>query len=400
MSTSSEQPKDNTTPEKPQIYKKLVQRVSKGKVKNLPTFTEILQENNKFLFKKNSPKKTNSPKKKFNQRPHLKKKESLNLSSQNQKRFSASIRELDYNTYRAFKMSIDEQKNNISKNNKSTNEILNNQHNITKVPFGLKSKRFDWQTGIEKNYLDELYGNNKNYAKRKKSINWEGFLNKETNDDINNIKRNNYAHIYSTIINLNSKRTIEPQRDIIPEIKTKASKKFINRSSSTGSIISLFNRTPNIKNIPINENITKGNNLFSDEFFNGFFFKKSKRSVDLDKFKKNGYAGLTKEKKSDDSFLYKNKNNNNFYHYGFKERIKREKNDLMYKKNSRNINFDLYNNNDNIIHFTNELKHSQLMRIKNNISDIFFIKGGKEKIFQNFKKNQLTYTFDYSQNQF
>ena len=74
MSTSSEQPKDNTTPEKPQIYKKLVQRVSKGKVKNLPTFTEILQENNKFLFKKNSPKKTNSPKKKFNQRPHLKKK--------------------------------------------------------------------------------------------------------------------------------------------------------------------------------------------------------------------------------------------------------------------------------------------------------------------------------------
>ena len=72
----------------------------------------------------------------------------------------------------------------------------------------------------------------------------------------------------------------------------------------------------------------------------------------------------------------------------------------MYKKNSRNINFDLYNNNDNIIHFTNELKHSQLMRIKNNISDIFFIKGGKEKIFQNFKKNQLTYTFDYSQNQF
>jgi hypothetical protein len=269
-----------------------------------------------------------------------------------------------------------------------------------KVPFGLKSKRFDWQTDIERNYLDELNGNNKNYNKRKNTLNWEEFLNKkEINNKTNNIKKNNYAHIYSTILNLNSKRTIQPQRDIIPEIKKKASKKFINRSSSTGSIISLFNRTPNIKNIPINENITKGNNLFSDEFFNGFFFKKSKRSVDLDEFKKNGYAGLTKEKKCDDSFLYKN-NNNNFYHCGFKERIKREKMDLMYKKNSRNINFDLDKNNDNIMHFTNELKHSQLMRIKNNISDIFFIKGGKEKLFQNFKKNQLTYTFDYSQNQF
>ena len=367
--------------------------------KHLPSFTEILLENKKNLYKSNDTEKKKE-KKENKYYSSLKKKKSI--TPENPRRFSATIRELDLNSYRAYKMSIDEQKNNILKiNNKSTSEILNNQHNIMKVPFGLKSKRFDWQTDIERNYLDELNGNNKNYNKRKNTLNWEEFLNKkEINDKTNNINKNNYAHIYSTILNLNSKRTIQPQRDIIPEIKTKASKKFINRSSSTGSIISLFNRTPNIKNIPINENITKGNNLFSDEFFNGFFFKKSKRSVDLDKFKKNGYAGLTKEKKSDDSFLYKNNNNNNFYHYGFKERIKREKNDLMYKKNSRNINFDLYNNNDNIIHFTNELKHSQLMRIKNNISDIFFIKGGKEKIFQNFKKNQLTYTFDYSQNQF
>ena len=367
--------------------------------KHLPSFTEILLENKKNLYKSNDSEKKKE-KKENKYYSSLKKKKSI--TPENPRRFSATIRELDLNSYRAYKMSIDEQKNNILKiNNKSTSEILNNQHNIMKVPFGLKSKRFDWQTDIERNYLDELNGNNKNYNKRKNTLNWEEFLNKkEINNKTNNINKNNYAHIYSTILNLNSKRTIQPQRDIIPEIKKKASKKFINRSSSTGSIISLFNRTPNIKNIPINENITKGNNLFSDEFFNGFFFKKSKRSVDLDKFKKNGYAGLTKEKKSDDSFLYKNNNNNNFYHYGFKERIKREKNDLMYKKNSRNINFDLDKNNDNIMHFTNELKHSQLMRIKNNISDIFFIKGGKEKIFQNFKKNQLTYTFDYSQNQF
>ena len=65
MSTSSEQPKNNSTPKKPEFYKKMVQQVSKGTIKNLPTFTEILQENNKFLFKKNSPKKTNSPKKKL-----------------------------------------------------------------------------------------------------------------------------------------------------------------------------------------------------------------------------------------------------------------------------------------------------------------------------------------------
>ena len=402
MSTSSEQPKDNTTPEKPQIYKKLVQRVSKGKVKNLPTFTEILQENNKFLFKKNSPKKTNSPKKKFNQRPHLKKKESLNLSSQNQKRFSASIRELDYNTYRAFKMSIDEQKNNISKNNKSTNEILNNQHNITKVPFGLKSKRFDWQTDIEKNYLDELYGNTKDFTKRKNSSTWEDFVNKinKTDNKENNISRNrknNYAHTYSTITNLNSKRTLQPQRDIIPEMKKKPSKKVIYRSSSTGSIINLFNRTPNLKQIPVNYNITKGHNLFSDEFSNPIYYKREKGSVDLNKFKKNGYAGSIKPNKSVDDFLYNNDNNNNIH---IRERIKRERDQFINEKMSRNNK--LNNDNNYIVSYTNGLKHSKLMKIKNNISDIFFIKGGKENIFRNFQNNQntLTFTFNFSQNQF
>ena len=365
--------------------------------KNLPSFTEILLENNKNLFKY-QPQKV--AKKKENKKDSSFKK-TKSRTPDNPRRFSTKIRELDYNSYRAYKMSFDESKNNITKknNNKSTSEILNNNHNIKKVPFGLKSKRFDWQTNQERNYLDELYGNNKNYTKRKNSLNWEGFLNKETNDDINNIKRNNYAHIYSTIINLNSKRTIEPQRDIIPEIKKKPSKKVIYKSSSTGNIISLFNKTPIIKNIPVNDNITKGNKLFSYEFFNGNFFQKSKGSVDLEKFKNNGYAGLTKEKKSDDYFLYNN-DNYNIGNNGFKERIKREKNVFVNENNSRNKKFDLDNNNDKIIHFTHELKHSQLMRIKNNISDIFFIKGGKEKIFRNFKNKQLTYTFDYSQNQF
>ena len=364
--------------------------------KNLPSFTEILLENNKNLFKY-QPQKV--AKKKENKKDSSFKK-TKSRTPDNPRRFSTKIRELDFNSYR-YKKSFDESKNNITKknNNKSTSEIFNNNHNIKKVPFGLKSKRFDWQTNQERNYLDELYGNNKNYAKRKKSINWEGFLNKETNDDINNIKRNNYAHIYSTIINLNSKRTIEPQRDIIPEIKKKPSKKVIYKSSSTGNIISLFNKTPIIKNIPVKDNITKGNKLFSYEFFNGNFFQKSKGSVDLEKFKNNGYAGLTKEKKSDDYFLYNN-DNYNIENNGFKERIKREKNAFVNENNSRNKKFDLDNNNDKIIHFTHELKHSQLMRIKNNISDIFFIKGGKEKIFRNFKNKQLTYTFDYFQNQF
>ena len=364
--------------------------------KNLPSFTEILLENNKNLFKY-QPQKV--AKKKENKKDSSFKK-TKSRNPDNPRRFSTKIRELDFNSYR-YKKSFDESKNNITKknNNKSTSEIFNNNHNIKKVPFGLKSKRFDWQTNQERNYLDELYGNNKNYAKRKKSINWEGFLNKETNDDINNIKRNNYAHIYSTIINLNSKRTIEPQRDIIPEIKKKTSKKVIYKSSSTGNIISLFNKTPIIKNIPVKDNITKGNKLFSYEFFNDNFFQKSKGSVDLEKFKNNGYAGLTKEKKSDDYFLYNN-DNYNIENNGFKERIKREKNAFVNENNSRNKKFDLDNNNDKIIHFTHELKHSQLMRIKNNISDIFFIKGGKEKIFRNFKNKQLTYTFDYFQNQF
>ena len=144
--------------------------------KNLPSFTEILLENNKNLFKY-QPQKV--AKKKENKKDSSFKK-TKSRTPDNPRRFSTKIRELDYNSYRAYKMSFDESKNNITKKNKnkSTSEILNNNHNINKVPFGLKSKRFDWQANQERNYLDELYGNNKNYTKRKNSINWEGFLNK------------------------------------------------------------------------------------------------------------------------------------------------------------------------------------------------------------------------------
>ena len=102
-------------------------------------------------------------------------------------------------------MSVDDQKNNILNHNKSTNEILNNQHNITKVPFGLKSKRFDWQTDIERNFLDELYGNTKNYNKRKNSENWDDFVNKinksenkneyNIENNISRNRKNNYSNI-------------------------------------------------------------------------------------------------------------------------------------------------------------------------------------------------------------
>ena len=72
MSTP-EQQKDQTTPKKPELYKKMIQQVSKESLKNLPSFTEILQENNKFLFH-HYPKKVNSPKKKIKKKPLLKKK--------------------------------------------------------------------------------------------------------------------------------------------------------------------------------------------------------------------------------------------------------------------------------------------------------------------------------------
>ena len=84
--------------------------------------------------------------------------------------------------------SLNSQKQQISSSpftsfSQSSNQVLNNQHNITKVPFGLKSKRFDWQTGIEKNYLDELYGNTKDFTKRKNSSTWEDFVNKINKTD-------------------------------------------------------------------------------------------------------------------------------------------------------------------------------------------------------------------------
>ena len=54
----------------------------------------------------------------------------------------------------------------INNNPKSRNpkDILQNEHNPMKAPFGLKSKRFTWQTESSYNSVNELNGTLKNYS--------------------------------------------------------------------------------------------------------------------------------------------------------------------------------------------------------------------------------------------
>ena len=207
-------------------------------------------------------------------------------------KFSTLLREIDFNSYRTTKLALDdfenqnqkEQNHNI-KYKKENLKILNNKYNLVNAPFGNKTKRFKWQTN--KNYfymLEELKGKTKKYLNKNNS---------ESCENINNNKKikNNFAHNFWMFNNLNTKRIIEPQKDLIPNLNNHQKKKKILRNSSTGSIINLIEKTP-LYIIPKTRNkITEDNKIFSKEFFTYNDFKKSKKSVDLNKYKKMGYAG-------------------------------------------------------------------------------------------------------------
>ena len=206
-------------------------------------------------------------------------------------KFSTLLREIDFNSYRTTKLALDDLENQNQKEQnlhikykKENLNILNNKNNLISAPFGNKSKRFKWQTN--KNYfymMDELKGKTKKYLNKN---------NLESCENINpKIIKNNFAHNFWMFNNMNTKRIIEPQKDLIPNPNYHQKKRKIFRNSSTGSIINLIEKTP-LYIIPKTRNkITQDNKIFSKEFFTYNDFKKSKKSVDLNKYKKMGYAG-------------------------------------------------------------------------------------------------------------
>jgi hypothetical protein len=92
------------------------------------------------------------------------------------KRMSALIRDIDFNAYRAFKNVTNENGNHTDRN---PYNILKGGNNLMKFPFGLKEKRFRWQTIKNVAETTELTGNMVK-RKDKSSTNgvWDNLINK------------------------------------------------------------------------------------------------------------------------------------------------------------------------------------------------------------------------------
>ena len=110
----------------------------------------------------------------------------MKINKSGPRRVSAIIRDIDLNTYRAFKNVTNEKANHLEKN---PYNILKGGNNMMKFPFGLKEKRFRWQT--QKNIAEttELTGN---MIKRSDVFSshgiWDNLINR-TDENIN--KSNN-----------------------------------------------------------------------------------------------------------------------------------------------------------------------------------------------------------------
>lgn len=117
--------------------------------------------------------------------------------STNQKRLSNAISNINMNSYRAFKILMNEGKLNSiinsSKQNKKVSEKNNNAKNLAKHAFSSQSERFDWQTNPAKHKYGDLcfmtnnpksdnnvfsYGSNKsNCNTDSENSTWKGMLN-------------------------------------------------------------------------------------------------------------------------------------------------------------------------------------------------------------------------------
>ena len=284
-----------------------------------------------------------------------------NMTPIKPKRFSAMIREIDYNAYRAYKMANEDPK--INPKSRNPHDILKNDYNPMRVPFGLKSKRFTWQTEYSYNTLNELNGTLKNYSTAssyKAPPTWKDLI--KRTEPIVKTKNigSSRAYNYSIMVDINSKRTMNPKNDIIGKEDFLTPRRKILRSSSTGSICNLLNKTPLNKEIRIRDKSSREHGVFTTEYYNSNYYRKQKTSVELNAIKRKGDdAGACKIERSIDDFLYRTYDNNR-------------------SKTPMSI--------------------ARRRKINTNMSDIFNTKTEKDNIYaKNGKRKQ--YTFEFSENQ-
>ena len=289
-----------------------------------------------------------------------------NLTPIKPKRFSAMIREMDYNAYRAYKMANDEKINNNPKS-RNPKDILQNEHNPMKAPFGYKSKRFTWQTESSYNSVNELNGTLKNYS-TPTSATWSELIKRSQSF----VKKKNIgssrAYNYSVMVDINSKRTLNPNSDLIGTDRYLTPKRKILRSSSTGSIANLLKKTPLEKKIRVRDQVSRENGVFTTEYYTSNYFRKQKSSVDLNKLKKRGgYAGSCNIERSVDNFLYQTEDDRNRY---TETRSK------------------------------SPMSIARRMKLNTNMSDIFNTRTERDNIYtKNGKRHQFTFVFSQCQNQ-
>ena len=293
----------------------------------------------------------------------------LKIPSPSEKKpFSTVIRELDYNSYRAYKMSSDLSLSNnnsfssLPKSRNIANIILKSsyKHNAMKIPFGLKSKRFEWQTDHTSNQVYEINGTMKNYTLNT-SYRRHSPLTTNTNSIRNKILGLNHAHHYAVAADLNTFRTITPERDITPNGTIQPTKRKVLSTSTTGSISNLLKKTPMNKSIPVRNAIGKESGVFTKEYYNSKYYKRQKTPVNLEKVRMNrSFAGSRKMLDiNGDNFLYHSENR---------------------KASPLNI--------------------AREVKIKANESDIFHVKKHGHEIYNAKGKRQYSFIYDENQNDF
>jgi hypothetical protein len=190
------------------------------------------------------------------------------------KRFSVALRNIDFNAYRAFKIAEDEVEDpNLLYKRKNPYEMLHHGgHNLMRFPFGLKEKRFRWQTNKNLGEKCELKGNTKKYHNKNNSVgDWEALMNK-TSEEIKPKKlSSNKAASYKFQENKNSSRIFAPELDhstdeqINPRNGRRSVADETKRSTATGSLSNLLGKTPmnECKPKKYAERLTQGNEIFT-----------------------------------------------------------------------------------------------------------------------------------------
>ena len=113
------------------------------------------------------------------------------MSNTPHKKLSSVLSNTDQNTYRAFKMALDNTKSRTERNTNLNSPVnmKKKEYNMSKNPFGLTEKRFKWQDEHPNNMGFKLQGNLKTYNYTKRETHWDVFVNENENCFSNMTKR-------------------------------------------------------------------------------------------------------------------------------------------------------------------------------------------------------------------